>query len=222
MAALDVQEQDLATNKEQRTPCLLALDVSNSMSGAPIDELNKGLRLFEQEIKKDDVTALRCEVAIVSFGGQVTLVRDFVSASQFSAPHLEADGNTPLGGAIDLALDTLRARKDAYRRNGINYTRPWLFVISDGAPTDDWQTATLRLRRVEAANGVVVFPIGVRDADLNVMAQLSAQNSPQVLEGLAFSHFFQWLSTSQEAASTGRPGGSVQMPSQEGWAQART
>lgn len=222
MAELDVQEQDLAMNKEQRTPCLLALDVSNSMSGAPIDELNKGLRLFEQEIKKDDITALRCEIAIVSFGGQATLVQDFVPASQFSAPLLDADGNTPLGGAINLALDTLRARKDAYKRNGINYTRPWLFVISDGAPTDDWQAATLRLRQEEAAKGVVVFPIGVQDADLNVMARLSAQNSPRVLEGLAFSQFFQWLSTSQEAASTGRPGGSVQIPSQEGWAQART
>ena len=220
MAALEVQEQDLAANKEQRTPCLLALDVSSSMSGAPIDELNRGLQLFEREIKQDEITALRCEVAIVSFGGLVTLVQDFVSASQFSAPHLDADGNTPLGGAIDLALDTLRARKDAYKRNGINYTRPWLFIISDGAPTDDWQTAAERLRQEEAAKGVAVFPIGVQGADLNVMALLSMQSSPQILERLAFSRFFQWLSSSQQAASAGRPGGSVQMPSQQGWAQA--
>jgi uncharacterized protein YegL len=222
MPGLDVREQDLATNKEQRTPCLLALDVSNSMSGEPIDELNKGLQLFEREIKKDDVAALRCEVAIVSFGGRVTLVQDFVSARTFSAPHLNADGDTPLGGAIHLALDTLRARKEAYRRNGINYTRPWLFVISDGAPTDDWQAAAQRLRQEEAAKGVAVFPIGVLGADLDVLAELSTYNSPRVLEGLAFSQFFVWLSTSQEAASAGRPGGSVQMPSQQGWTQAPT
>ncbi len=222
MAGLEVQEQDLAENKEQRTPCMLALDISSSMSGAPIEELNKGLQLFESEIKQDEITALRCEVAIVSFGGEVALVQDFVSASQFSAPQLAADGNTPLGGAIRLALDALQARKLAYKRNGINYTRPWLFVISDGAPTDDWQTAAQRLRQVEAAKGVAVFPIGVQGADLNVLAQLSAQSSPLMLERLAFSHFFQWLSTSQQAASAGTPGGGVQMPSQQGWTQAPT
>ncbi|MBV8200990.1 MAG: VWA domain-containing protein [Acidobacteria bacterium] len=222
MAGLDVREQDLATNKEQRTPCLLALDVSNSMSGAPIEELNKGLALFEHEIKKDDVAALRSEVAIVTFGGEVTLVQDFVSATQFAAPQLHAGGDTPLGAAIDMAIAALRARKQAYKRNGVNYTRPWLFVISDGAPTDDWQPAAQRLRQEEAVKGVVVFPIGVLGADLDVLAELSTHNSPRVLEGLAFSQFFQWLSTSQEAASAGRPGGSVQMPSPEGWTQAPT
>jgi|SRR5580693_1644189 uncharacterized protein YegL len=222
MAALEVQEEDLATNKEQRTPCLLALDVSDSMGGAPIDELNAGLRLFEREIKQDEVAALRCEVAIISFGGEVKLVQDFVSASQFLAPFLVAGGDTPLGGAIHLAIDTLRARKEAYKRNGINYTRPWLFVMSDGLPTDDWPTAARRLRQEEQGKSVVVFPIGVQGADLRVMAQLSAHQPPQVLAGLAFSKFFQWLSTSQQAASTGRAGEGVQMPSQQGWGQVPT
>lgn len=222
MAGLEhVAEQDLVVNREQRTPCLLVLDVSYSMNGAPILELNHGLQIFEEEIKKDEMAALRCEVGIVSFGGQVNLVQDFISVSQFSAPTLVATGDTPMGQAIHLALDTLRGRKEAYRRNSINYTRPWLFLLSDGAPTDTdvWPPAAQRLRQEEDSKGVLVFPVGVQGADMNVLAQLSSKNSPQMLQGINFSSFFQWLSTSQQRASAGRAGGSVQLPSMQGWVQ---
>lgn len=222
MAGLDqISDQDLAWNREQRTPCMLLLDVSESMSGQPIQELNAGLRVFEDEIKRDEMAVLRCEVSLVTFGGSARLVQEFVSVGQFHAPVLEATGNTPMGSAINLALDTLRARKDSYRQHGINYTRPWLFLITDGAPTDpeSWPAAGERLLREERDKGVVVFPIGVEGADMGFLARLSSLNPPQKLRGLAFAQFFRWLSTSQTRASSGQAGGSFQMPSQQDWAQ---
>src|SRR3954453_10582002 len=164
MAGLDhVTEQDLGLKREQRTPCILLLDVSQSMAGSPIRELNEGLRVFADEVKRDEMAALRCEIAIVTFGGRVDLVQDFISVGQLAAPELEARGDTPMGGAIHLALDTLRQRKESYRQNSINYTRPWLFLLTDGGPTDRevWPAATQRLRQEEQAKGVLVFPIGV-------------------------------------------------------------
>jgi uncharacterized protein YegL len=222
MAGLDqISDQDLAWNREQRTPCMLLLDVSESMSGQPIQELNAGLKVFEDEIKRDEMAVLRCEVSLVTFGGSARLVQEFVSVGQFYAPALEATGNTPMGSAINLALDTLRARKDSYRQHGINYTRPWVFLITDGAPTDpeNWPAAGERLLREERDKGVVVFPIGVEGADMSFLARLSSLNPPQKLKGLAFAQFFRWLSTSQTRASSGQAGGSFQMPSQQDWAQ---
>ncbi len=230
MAGLDqISDQDLAWNREQRTPCMLLLDVSESMGGPPIQQLNAGLKVFEDEIKRDEMAVLRCEISLVTFGGvggaggvgAARLVQDFVSVGQFHAPVLEAAGNTPMGAAIHLALDTLRARKDSYRQHGINYTRPWLFLITDGAPTDpeNWPAAGERLLREEREKGVVVFPIGVEGADLGFLGHLSSLNPPQKLKGLAFAQFFRWLSTSQTRASSGQAGGSFQMPSQQEWAQ---
>ena len=44
---------EFADNPEPRCPCLLLLDVSGSMAGGKIEELNAGLQAFEEELKSD-------------------------------------------------------------------------------------------------------------------------------------------------------------------------
>ena len=43
---------DIVGNPEPRCPCLLLLDVSGSMSGEPITELNEGLKAFRDQYPK--------------------------------------------------------------------------------------------------------------------------------------------------------------------------
>ena len=131
---------EFVENPETRCPVILLLDVSGSMSGQPIQELNRGLAAFKKDVVKDSQAALSVEVAIVSFG-PVRLTQDFVTIENFTPPELKSDGLTPMGEAIEYALDLLESRKTAYKDNGILYYRPWVFLITDGAPTDDWKYA---------------------------------------------------------------------------------
>src|SRR6478609_7193596 len=55
---------DFAVNPEPRLPCVLLLDVSTSMTGAPIHELNDGVFLYKGELMADPLAAKRVEVAI--------------------------------------------------------------------------------------------------------------------------------------------------------------
>ena len=76
-------------------------------AGKRISELNEGLGTFEEELRQDLLASRRVEVGIVTFGdGGVNKIQDFVTAAQFTAPSLSAGGNTPMGRAIDIALDT--------------------------------------------------------------------------------------------------------------------
>lgn len=212
---LDLVEFD-DSNPEARCPCVLLLDVSGSMSGAPIAELNKGLQAFQQELQRDDLAAMRVEVAVITFGNGARLEQNFVSAHAFDAPQLKAGGNTPMGEAINLALDQLRQRKDTYKQYGASYYRPWVFLITDGAPTDEWRSAAQRIQQEEQNKAVAFFAVGVEKADMKTLAQIS-NRQPLRLQGLNFRDMFVWLSQSLTTVSHSQVGQQIPLSSPSGW-----
>jgi len=209
---------EFATNPEPRCACVLLLDVSGSMSGRPVDALNEGLRAFAADLSTDSLARQRVEVAIVTFGGNgVTVEQDFVTASGFEPRTLSAGGGTPMGAAIEKAIDMVDQRKLQYRENGIVYYRPWVFLITDGEPTDDWKQAAARVRTAEEANGLAFFAVGVEGANIDVLSKI-ATRTPLKLDGLKFVELFVWLSQSQRTVSSSKPGDQTALPSVEGWA----
>jgi uncharacterized protein YegL len=207
-------------NPEPRCPCVLVLDVSGSMSGRPIAELNTGLKQLQKELSGDALASRRVEIAVVTFG-PVKVVHDFVSAESFRASSLHVEGSTPMGEAILEALELVRLRKQQYQANGVAYYRPWVFLITDGAPTDDWHAAAKAVRDGEANKALAFFPVGVEGADMEVLRQLSAR-PPLKLKGLMFRELFQWLSNSLAGVSRSQVGERLQLAapdtSASGWA----
>src|SRR4051812_12240258 len=165
-------------NPERRCPVALVLDVSSSMQGEAIKELNAGLAQLANDLKSDPLASVRVELAVVTFGGTVQSVdvREghgrpitadpavaFVTVDAFRPPTLVATGDTPMGAAVNQGLDLIRGRKSLFKEHGVPYFRPWLFLISDGAPTDpEWHQAAEQARLEERDNHVSVFPIGVK------------------------------------------------------------
>jgi len=201
-AAPNFGGDDFATNPEPRCPVVLLLDTSGSMSGQPIAELNDGLRVLQRDLVSDELASRRVEIAIVSFG-PVRVVADFHTANAFIPPTLDAEGDTPMGGAVRKALELIAQRKDSYRANGISFYRPWIFLITDGSPTDDWQSAAREAKDGELARKHTFFAVGVDDADLATLAHFTARQ-PVSLRGLQFRELFQWLSNSMKTVSRSR------------------
>src|ERR1700761_7647644 len=196
---------NFAENPEQRCPCILVLDRSGSMGGQPIEQLNAGLMTFKDELAADSLAMKRVDTAIVTFG-PATLEMPFHTAPNFFPPTLTAQSDTPMGSAINLALDTLEARKAEYKANGISYYRPWVFLITDGGPTDAWQSAAARVREGEASKKFAFFSVGVQGANMDTLAQISTARQPLSLQGLKFRELFQWLSASMAGFSHSAPG----------------
>ncbi|MEH2292420.1 vWA domain-containing protein [Nostoc sp.] len=210
---------EFVENPENRCPVILLLDTSGSMSGQPIQELNRGLAAFKEDVQKDSQASLSVEVAIITFGPIVKLVQDFVTIDQFTPPILKANHFTPMGAAIEYALDFLENRKQTYKDNGILYYRPWVFLITDGAPSDSWDSAAKRLREAEAQSRLSFFAVGVKGADMNILKQISPPERPPVmLNGLDFRELFVWLSASMKRVSSGKVGQAVALPA-VGWSQ---
>jgi len=189
------------------------------MSGKPISELNEGLVAFKEELAADTLAAKRVEVAVISFG-PVQVQNDFQTADSFMSPTLAASGDTPMGAGIEQAISLLDLRKQTYRTNGIAYYRPWIFLITDGAPTDNWHPAAEKVRAGEAAKNFAFFAVGVENANFEVLAQI-ATREPLKLKQLRFRDLFVWLSNSMKAVSRSTVGDKVTLTSPttpEGWA----
>jgi uncharacterized protein YegL len=202
------------------------------MTGAPIAELNAGLRQFAEDVKRDTLASLRVDLAVVAFGGDVQALNvatgghtpvefdattAFVSADEFIAPELSAAGDTPMGEAVHRGLGLLRERKEYYRMIPLKYYRPWLVIMTDGQPTDHgWEAAAEECRQEEERNGVTVFPIGVEGANMEILARF-AVTPPLRLKDLAgdrkaFQEFFKWLSGSISATAASRPNEQIALP----------
>jgi uncharacterized protein YegL len=196
---------DLVTNRQQRCPVVLALDASSSMHGTRINTLNEALRGFKNELVADPVASLRVELAVISFGDSATLLEDFVTLQSFDPPVLKADGMTAMGAAVNMALEQIEARKQTYRSAGIRYYRPWLWLMSDGMPTDRWEDAAERARQAEDDRKVTVFPVGIGDdANLETLNMFASRPAVRVQPGM-FGRMFEWLSASLQARSHSVP-----------------
>ena len=213
----DVQRPP-SENFEQRCLCLLLLDTSGSMSGGKISEFNSGMQQFQSELAQDRLASKRVEVAVVTFGSGVTEVTPFTEARAFVAPHLVADGWTPMGEAVEHGLELLRRRKDGLRADGIPMYRPWVFLITDGAPTDAWDEARRQVEEGELSSSFAFFCVGVQGADQAMLGDLSVR-APLMLKGLAFRELFLWLSASMKSVSQSQPGDKVPLPSPAGWTE---
>jgi uncharacterized protein YegL len=220
---------DYSANPNQRTPCVLVLDASSSMNARPpgggkkaIDALNEGLRTLNEQLREDDTALTRIQLAIVSVGGpndDAEIMMGMTDATNFKPFELQSDGTTPLGKGIQIALDLLEETKSDLRSAGISYTRPWMMVISDGYPTDTdvWEQAAADCRQAEADKEVKIYPIAVEGADLDTLAEISAEESPIGLQDIKFDELFKWLSNSLSVTA----GGGGALPSMDPWRNVR-
>lgn len=209
---LILKYEELTDNPTARVPICLVLDISGSMAGEPIRELENGVSMFFEAIKDDDIAQDSADISIVTFGSQVEVALDFASIHRQVIPNLIANGLTPLGEAVSTAIDILEERKAQYRKTGVDYYQPWLVIMTDGAPTDDILNATQRACKLESDRKLVIFPIGVGgSADLSQLSKFSRKRPALRLKGMSFREFFQWLSQSVSRVSQSTVGDSVKL-----------
>jgi len=221
---MQLRKEDLLLNPTSRVAVALCLDVSGSMTGEPIAELNEGISAFFDAARADQLARASAEVAIVTFSDMPETRLDFQNLDRVERlPTLTAGGSTDLGGGVNTALDRLEARKNEYKQAGIDYFQPWLVLMTDGQPTT--QSHVLASRKaldLERRGKLVVMPIGIGPfADMHVLSTFSKQRQPLRLQGLDFQKFFAWLQPSLDAVSKSRPGDKVQLDLEgiKGWAE---
>jgi uncharacterized protein YegL len=231
--SIELERQiEVANPQQPQVATVLLVDTSSSMSGDKIRQLNDGLRFFKDDVSSNPLARKRVEVSVVSFGGAVTIEHPFSAIDDFDPPMLKADGDTPMGESILQAVDLIKGRKQVYREVGTDYYRPWIFMVTDGEPTDMspgeklWDDAVRAVHQGESNREFLFFGVGVDPADMETLKQICPPERPPVrLMAGKFQEMFAWLSKSHQMVSASQVGQQVPLDNPagpSGWAEIDT
>ena len=163
-----------------------------------MDELNKGLQDFYNEIADDVTTSQKLEVSLITFNHIVKTIQEPALVENFTMPTLTATGSTAMVNAVNEAIDKVEARKNWYKETGQTYYRPWIILMTDGEPDDDQDVDALaaRIKKETEGKHFQFLPIGVEGANMTILDKIKGNIPPMKLQGTKFSSFFKWLSAS--------------------------
>ena len=193
------------TNPAPRCPVVLMLDTSGSMDGEPLKELQSGLDQFLRETSDDETASMSVELEIITFGDEAEIASPFAPVCDIAdmPPVLNAAGCTPLGGALKLADAELKARRRLYKQKGIASYKPWIVLMTDGCPNDDYAAAAAYMRTLGEEGKLQYIGIGIGEkADFDTLRKILPERpGPVKLKGLCFKEFFKWLTDSLKSVS---------------------
>jgi uncharacterized protein YegL len=204
---MSLNESTLQIDQEpaRRLPIYLLLDVSGSMSGAPIEAVNEGLRAFARALLDDPHASETAHISMITFGGSVEQRCSMVPAPAFRPDVLSASGLTPLGEALLLLDSAISAEVRLRTTTEQADWKPLVFLFTDGKPTDEgkWQQALQKLRDRTDRRVVTFVSVGAGpEADCDMLHAIGgpvlrmAEVTPASIAA-----FFQWVSASTKVAS---------------------
>ncbi|MCW3466958.1 vWA domain-containing protein [Chitinophaga nivalis] len=208
-------------NYEQKCLCVLVVDISGSMAGEPINQLNRGLQDFHKEVLTDFVASQRLEVSMVTFGSTAQCIQEPTLVNNFQMPTLFTNGSTKLVDGVRLAMNLIENRKKWYKETGQNYFRPMIILITDGEP-DAEQDVNGLSNEVSSAIGskkFMFYSLGVRGYNHQKLTQICSTPPPLPLDGYKFSEFFSWLSNSISIITKSTEGETLSLPPISDWTQ---
>lgn len=193
---------------EAHMPVLIVGDISGSMAGLPIQNVNKSINRFASDVCKDPKAAGRVDVAVVGFNEAPHIEQNWRPITEMSQVDFVAGGGTNISAALEKGVEMLRERGHLYEDVGIEVKMPYLILITDGYGGDVTEIARVIKQRT-ADRKMKLWVLAVKGYDKASVAELT--DGKRVFElvnedGYDFSEFFDFMAVSVKAVSTSAPG----------------
>lgn len=198
----------------RRLPVYLLLDTSGSMSGDPIEAVRQGVKALISELKGDPQALETAYLSVITFASSAQQVSPLTELMLFKEPELIAGGSTSLGAALTLLSRCIEAEVKKSTPTQKGDWRPLVFLLTDGAPTDDFEGPARELKSLKPAN-IIACAAGSY-ADTTVLKQIT--DNVLLMNNLSagdLAQFFAWVSGSIKMSSKSldaKPGDAIGLP----------
>ncbi|RYZ96708.1 MAG: VWA domain-containing protein [Moraxellaceae bacterium] len=179
----------------RRLPVYLLLDTSGSMHGEAIEAVKNGVQILLSTLRQDPYALETAYLSIISFASSARQLVPLTELAAFQLPDLQASGTTQLGEALSLLAERIEQEVSKTTVDTKGDWKPLIFIMTDGAPTDDWAKGLQRLKQVKT--GVIVACAAGHGSDLAVLKQITeVVVELATTDAAAIKAFFKWVSAS--------------------------
>jgi uncharacterized protein YegL len=185
----------------RRLPVYLLLDTSGSMSGEPIEAVKNGVQVMISSLRQNPQAIETAFLSVITFDTAAQQVIPLTDLASFQMVDIKATGVTALGDALKLVsnkIDTEVAKTTTEQKGD---WKPLVFIMTDGIPTDDWQSGLTEFKKRKTA--FTVACAAGSGADTNILKQITENVvSLDTADSASIGKFFQWVTASIGVTST--------------------
>ncbi|RAJ08283.1 uncharacterized protein YegL [Chitinophaga skermanii] len=186
----------------RRLPVYFLIDVSESMVGEPIEQVQQGISTVMTALKTDPYALETVWVSIIAFAGKSKVITPLQDVITFYPPTIPIGSGTSLSSGLTTLMQAIDRDivTTTFEKKGD--WKPLVFLFTDGTPTDaSEQAITQWNNHYRRKTNMVVISIGDR-TNYALLGSLSENLLRfQDTDANAYSAFFKWVTASIKATS---------------------
>ncbi|KPH13769.1 VWA domain-containing protein [Chryseobacterium sp. ERMR1:04] len=185
----------------RRLPVYLLLDTSGSMTGEPIEAVKNGVQMMLHSLRQMPQALETAYISIITFDTEAKQIIPLTDLVSFQMVDIKASGVTSFGGALSLLADKVQNEVTKTTLEQKGDWKPMTFIMTDGVPTDDWQSGWNKLKPVY--KGFMVGCAVGGNTDTSILKQITNEVvSLQNADSESIAQFFKWVTASISTTST--------------------
>ena len=185
----------------RRLPVYLLLDTSGSMNGEPIEAVKNGVQVMISSLRQNPQAIETAYISVITFDTTAQQIIPLTDLASFQMVDIKATGVTALGEALKLVSNKIdyEVAKTTMEQKGD--WKPLVFIMTDGIPTDEWQSGLNEFKQRKTA--FTVACAAGSGADTNILKQITENVvSLDTADSASIGKFFQWVTASIGVSST--------------------
>jgi uncharacterized protein YegL len=186
----------------RRLPIYFLIDVSESMVGEQIEQVQDGIATIVKKLRTDPYALETVCVSIIAFAGKAKKLTPLSELTQFYPPRFPIGSGTSLGNALTFLINDLDASVQKATLEQKGDWKPIIFLFTDGNPTDEYQAAFDRWnQKYRSRANLIVISLG-DNANLNIFGKITENIlALKNTDAESFKQFFKWVTASIKTSS---------------------
>jgi uncharacterized protein YegL len=170
------------------------------MMGEPIEAVKNGVQLMISKLRQNPQAQETAFLSVITFDSSAKQIIPLTDLASFQMVNIKASGTTALGDALKTVSNCIDKEVAKTTADTKGDWKPLVFILTDGIPTDNWQSGLAEFKKRKTA--FTVACAAGSGADTSVLKQITEIVIRIDTDMDSIEKFFAWVTASIGVSST--------------------